>query len=114
VVERLAHPLARAIRPDFTTGRYVEGAVEAAARALSPVDATPSILAYSGQGSSEFVGLTPDGARILEALREAGSYGALRAGLADQSESGLERLDHFVSELHRLGLLHRGEAALTH
>jgi anaerobic magnesium-protoporphyrin IX monomethyl ester cyclase len=110
VVERLAHPLARAVRPDFTTGRFVEGARAQAAAALAPVDARTSVLAYSGRGTSEFVGLTPDGARVLEALRTAGSYGALRASLEHQGSAALERLDTFVARLHRLGLLERAQA----
>jgi anaerobic magnesium-protoporphyrin IX monomethyl ester cyclase len=111
VVERLARPAARAVRPDFTTGRYVEGAREAAAASIEPVPAEPAVLAYSGGGSSEFVGLSRDAARVVAALRAAGDYGTLREQCADQGPTALDRLDTFVAELHRLGLLTRPRRA---
>ncbi|MEO0649348.1 MAG: radical SAM protein [Planctomycetota bacterium] len=111
VVERLGHPLARAVRPQFTTGRFVAGAAESAAEQIPPVAARPSMLAYSGGGNSEFVGLSHDGARVLEALRSAGGYAALRESLADQGPNALARLDAFVTDLHRTGLLRAGAPA---
>ena len=48
-----------------------------------------------------------DSLRVLSALREHGTLGALveaqrRAGA---SEPAIERLEHFATELHRLGVL---------
>lgn len=99
---KLAHPLARAIRPDFLTGRYVEGAEERAERELGAITARARVLAYDGD-SAEFVELAPDGARVLALLASAGSLGALGAG---QSADGRAKLESFAGELHRLGLLH--------
>ncbi|QDU68470.1 B12-binding domain-containing radical SAM protein [Engelhardtia mirabilis] len=105
VIETLGHPLARAVRPDFLTGRFVAGARDEAAAVLGSIAPRPSVLAYAGGGATEFVGLTADGARVLEAIAEAGDYGALRASLQDQGEAALAKLDAFATELNRLGLL---------
>jgi hypothetical protein len=99
---KLAHPLARAIRPDFLTGRYVEGAEERAERELGAIAARARVLAYDGD-SAEFVELAPDGARVLGLLASRGSLGALSAGQSAASRASLET---FAGELHRLGLLH--------
>jgi hypothetical protein len=99
---RLAHPLARAIRPDLLSGRHVEGARERAAQVLGPIAARRRVLAYD-PASAEFVELTPDGAAVLGLLARHGSLAALQSG---QSGPSRARLDEFAAELHRLGLLH--------
>lgn len=99
VVEKLGHPLARAIRPDFLTGRFVEGAEARAEAALGGVTRKARALVYGG--GAEFVEVRPDGVRALEALDAAGSLGALYPHVAD----GTESLDRFARELYRLGLL---------
>ncbi|MEZ6014262.1 MAG: radical SAM protein [Planctomycetota bacterium] len=97
----LAHPLARASRPDFLTGRYV-GEAEATAEArLGHLPRTSSVLVYDGD-SAEFVELRPDGLAVLRALERAGSLEALAR---TASPAGRARLEAFAAELHRLGIL---------
>ncbi|MEM7308498.1 MAG: radical SAM protein [Planctomycetota bacterium] len=100
-VGALAHPLARAVRPDFLTGRYVAGAREEAARAIGALAPEPRVLAYAG-GRGEFVELRPDGRLALEAIQRAGSVGALQA---EASAEDAEHLARFAARLHALGLL---------
>jgi len=100
-IELLAHPLARAARPDFLTGRYV-GDAEAAAEARLPrLTPKASVLVYDG-ASAEFVELRPDGLAVLRALQQAGSLEALAA---HASAAGRQRLETFATELLRLGIL---------
>lgn len=99
---KLAHPLARAVRPDFLTGRYVAGAHEEAQRALGSIERKRRVLAYDG-ASAEFVEIRPDGRRVLDALRTAGTLGELLESIDDDASRG--RLREFAGELHRLGLL---------
>jgi hypothetical protein len=99
VVRRLGHPLARAIRPDFTTGRYVAGAREAAESALGSVPRDARVLAYA-PGAAELAELRPDGRAVLEALTAAGSLLAL----ADDPVA-TDRLRAFAEPLARLGIL---------
>ncbi|MEX1025223.1 MAG: radical SAM protein [Planctomycetota bacterium] len=101
VVAKLAHPLAQAIRPDFLTGRFVEGAEQRAEAVLGGVERKPRALVY-GRGA-EFLELRSDGVRALEALDPPGSLGALLPRAAD----GHAALDHFATRLHRFGLLER-------
>jgi len=106
-VAMLAHPLARAARPDFLTGRYVVDAEREAERKLGTLARADRVLAYDG-ASGEFVELRGDGLRVLNAMREAGSLGALLDGI-DPALPGAERsrknLERFAAELHRLGVL---------
>jgi anaerobic magnesium-protoporphyrin IX monomethyl ester cyclase len=104
VAQTLAHPLARAIRPDFLTGRFLEGARQAAAAQLAPVPRRQIHLTYAPGGYAEFVELTPDGLATLEAIGAAGSLGRLFAAHPELSRDAQERLLLFVSKLHRLGL----------
>lgn len=97
----LAHPLARAIQPDFLTGRYVAGAIAQAERALEPIRPRKRVLVYDAD-SAEFAELSADGKRVLELLRERGSLAAL---LEDQGEDARAALETFAGELHRLGIL---------
>jgi hypothetical protein len=103
-LQKLAHPLARAVRPDFLTGRYVEGAEAEAERALGAIARKHRVLAYDGE-SAEFVELTPDGLRVIEALRAAGTLGALLASVPESDELAREKLREFAAGLHRSGLL---------
>jgi hypothetical protein len=97
----IAHPLARAARPDFLTGRYVEDAEQLAEARLQRLPRTSSALVYDGD-SAEFVELRPDGLSVLRALERAGSLEALAR---TASPAGRARLESFAAELHRLGVL---------
>ncbi len=110
VARTLAHPLARAIRPDFLTGRFVEGARRTAMESLPAVPVTQTFLAYAQGGFAEFVELTPDGRRTLEAIAEAGSLGALLEAHGPLSAPAEARLLEFGAKLFQLGLL-TGEGA---
>ena len=99
-VRGLRHPLARAIRPDFLTGRYVDGARAEAARAVGELAPDRRVLAYSGGG--ELVELRPDGRTALAALAQAGTLADLLEGLAP---AAAERFTAFATRLFRLGLL---------
>jgi hypothetical protein len=101
---KLAHPLARAARPDFLTGRYVENAEAAAERELGTVARKRRVLAYDGDGA-EFVELTPDGWRAIDALRSAGSLERLLASLDPAESEARKKLTQFAADLHRAGLL---------
>lgn len=104
-VRTLGHPLARAARPDFLTGRYVADAEAEASARLAPIARRERVLVYDAEGF-DFVELAPDGLKVLEALKTAGSLGALLEGL-DPSLHGeaVERIETFAAELHRLGVL---------
>lgn len=103
-LEKLAHPLARAVRPDFLTGRYVEGAAAAAERELGSIAKKHRVLAYDGE-SAEFVELTPDGLRVIEALRRAGSLAHLLESVPAGDSASRTKLETFAATLHRSGLL---------
>jgi hypothetical protein len=107
-VRALGHPLARAVRPDFLTGRYVAGARAEAERAVGELEPARRVLAYAP--GAEFVELRRDGRAALEALTRAGSLAALEASLG-ADEDALTGLRAFAARLHRLGLLHAGAAA---
>ena len=104
--ERLGSPLARAVRPDFLTGRFVEGALERAESELDGVAPAECVLAYDPE-SGEFCELTAGARAFLEALQQAGSLGGLldAAGRAGADTTSLEA---FARELHQSGLLHEG------
>jgi anaerobic magnesium-protoporphyrin IX monomethyl ester cyclase len=104
-IERLAHPLARAVRPDFTTGRFVEGALEAARAELSGIQPRPTLLAFAPGASGEFVEVSADTRRWIAALERAGSLGALLEAHPDTAPEVVERIEAFAARLHRLGLL---------
>jgi len=114
VARRLAHPLARAARPDFLTGTFLPDLEIEAAKVLGSLCQTKEkkrVLAYS-PGSTEFVELSIDGEAVLDALADAGSYGNLIETLDNPSGPERERLDTFVHELHKLGLLFSPSSAL--
>jgi len=105
-VRTLGDPLARAARPDFLTGRYVRDADQVAEEQLPPLEPKERFLLYDAE-NGEFVELRDGGARVLAALRQHGTLGALidaqRRGGA--SDAAIERLEQFAAELHRLGVL---------
>ncbi|MEL6903837.1 MAG: radical SAM protein [Planctomycetota bacterium] len=114
-VETLGHPLARAARPDFLTGRFVEAADRLAEEQLPPLERLDGgrVLVYAAH-TAEFVELGRDGLRMVEALRRAGTVGALLTRLAarsDASPAGLERARAFFARLLALGLLESESAA---
>ena len=104
VCERLGSPLARAVRPDFLTGRFVEGALERAEAELDSVAARECVLAYDPE-SGEFCEISEGGREFLEALQIAGSLGAL-LDAAERVGADVGTLEAFAGELHRSGLLH--------
>lgn len=110
-VERLAHPLARAVRPDFLTGRYVENAVAVAESAIGALGRAPRVLAYAAD-EAEFVELRPDGKRAFDAIRCAGTVGALCDELAP-TPAARTRLLEFAGRLERLGLFSPAPRELT-
>ena len=112
VVRGLARPEARAIRPDFLTGRYVEGALEDAVRAIPPVARGRRVLWWCAE-TAEFVETRPDGAAALRALQRAGNLTALLGRLPDEDETARANLLAFARELARGGALVRHEAAAT-
>ena len=107
-VRRLAHPLARAARPDFLTGTFLPDLEAEAARELGSLTPRPRVLAYA-PGATEFVELSPDAHRLLGALQEAGTPEALRDALAptdaELPADQAAKLDAFLHDLHDLGLL---------
>ena len=104
-VEALGHPLARAARPDFLTGRYVAEADRRAAEALPPLRPQPRTLVYAAR-TAEFVELSRDGLRLLGALRRAGTVGALLTQLEGRaSDAALARARAFFGRLLALGVL---------
>ncbi|MCP3916052.1 MAG: hypothetical protein GY711_10890, partial [bacterium] len=115
VLATLGHPLARAARPDFLTGRFVADAQETAEARLPAARGADRVLVYDGE-NCEFVELRPDGLRALEALRRAGSLAAL-AETIDSSrpnaDRAREKLMAFAAELHRLGVLAPRGATVT-
>lgn len=106
-VELLGHPLARAARPDFLTGRFVANAEEEAAARLAPLPRAERVLAYDAE-NHDFVELRPGGLEVLRALDRAGDFGSLLEQFDAKLPGGPERrarLTHFAAELHRAGLL---------
>lgn len=103
-LSKLAHPLARMVRPDFLTGRFVAGAEEQAERELGRLNRQHSVLVYDAD-SAEFVELRPDGRRVLELLAHKGSLGALLEGIDPADLPAIENVRRFAGELHRLGIL---------
>ncbi|MFT7678789.1 MAG: anaerobic magnesium-protoporphyrin IX monomethyl ester cyclase [Planctomycetota bacterium] len=104
VVETLAHPLARAARPDFLTGRFVADAQGEAERRLAPATRSQKVLAYDAI-ACDFVELTPDGQRALDALERAGSLGALLDSLPADRPAAAANLENFARLLYRHDLL---------
>jgi hypothetical protein len=103
-LEKLAHPLARAARPDFLTGRYVEDADRAAERQLGAIVPKRRVLAYDGE-SAEFVELSADGWRALGALRAAGGLEELLASIDRDDRASRDKVTEFAAALYRAGLL---------
>ena len=107
VLGSLADPLARAARPDFLTGRFVADAQAEAERRLAPVGRRPRALVYDAE-NFDFVELTPDGMRVLQALERAGDLDGLCRTIdpdAPDAARAFENLSGFARELHRLGVL---------
>lgn len=102
VVERLGHPLAKAARPDFLTGTFQPELEAQAARTLGSLERRACVLAYA-PGATEFVELSPDSARLLEALIAAGD-GARLAEQLGATGAELETLRGFLASLVDLGL----------
>ncbi len=107
VVRTLARPLARMVRPDFLTGRYLAGARAAAAQALPAAPREARLLAHAG-GAAEFVELRPDAQAVLERLRDAVTLGALLDSIEEPEDRAAVRA--FAARLARLGLLVPGAA----
>jgi hypothetical protein len=101
---KLAHPLARMVRPDFLTGRHVAGAEAQAEQELGTLGRAHSVLVYDPD-SAEFVELRPDGKHVLELLAQKGSLGALLEGIDPGDMPAIENVRRFAGELHRLGVL---------
>tara|TARA_R110002072_G_scaffold253748_10_gene412539 strand:+ start:127 stop:2451 length:2325 start_codon:yes stop_codon:yes gene_type:complete len=107
VLETLAHPLARAARPDFLTGRFVADAEAEARKRLGSAPREPRVLAYD-RTNHDFVELRPDGRRALSALQKAGTLNALMERLdpdAPNAARAFENLTAFARNLYKLGLL---------
>jgi hypothetical protein len=102
-VERLAHPLAKAARPDFLTGTFQPELEDEAARLLGNLERQPCVLAYA-PGATEFVELSPDSGRLLDALADAGDGAALAEELGATSGKGRVKLDGFLHDLMMHGL----------
>lgn len=97
-VERLAHPLAKAARPDFLTGTFQPGLEAEAGRLLGDLERKPCVLAYA-PGATEFVELSPDSGLLLDALTEAGDGAALAEELDAVSGKARVKLDAFLHDL---------------
>jgi len=106
----LAHPLARAARPDFLTGRFVADAQALAEEQLDSLAPQDCVLVYDGVGH-EFVELSPDGLRVLDAIERAGNVDALLRGLKSSAPAARTRLTDFIAQLHRQGLVTTAEPA---
>ena len=104
VVRAMARPEARAVRPDFLTGRHEEGALEAAIAAIPPVARSSRVLWWCGE-TAEFVETRPDGAAALRALQAAGNLSSLLERLPPTDEAGRAALLAFARELKRGGAL---------
>lgn len=104
VVETLGHPLARAARPDFLTGRFVADAEGEAQKRLAPVTGMAKVLAYDAV-ACDFVELTTDGQRALNALEHHGTLGALLDSLPASNTAAAANLERFATDLYRHDLL---------
>jgi hypothetical protein len=104
VVRAMARPEARAVRPDFLTGRHEEGALQAAVAAIPPVERSSRVLWWCGE-TAEFVETRPDGAAALRALQAAGNLSALLERLPPTDETGRAALLAFARELKKGGAL---------
>jgi hypothetical protein len=100
----LAHPLARAARPDFLTGRFVADAQAVAEEQLEPLSPQDCILVYDEAGH-EFVELSRDGLRVLEAIERAGNVDDLLQSLKSTTPGARERLTDYIAQLHSKGLI---------
>jgi len=101
VARRLADPMARAVRPDFLTGRYVAGAKERAEASLGSTPARRRVLLHAG-GDSGFCEVDEQALPVLDALASAGTVGALTARLGPEDA---EAVTTFARRLARSGLL---------
>lgn len=100
----LAHPLARAARPDFLTGRFVADAQAVAEEQLEPLPPQECVLVYDEVGH-EFVELSRDGLRVLEAIERAGNVDNLLQSLNSTNPGARTRLTEYITQLHRKGLI---------
>ena len=102
-VRRLAHPLAKAARPDFLTGTYQPELEAEAARLLGDLPPKACVLAYA-PGATEFVELSPDSQQLLDAFAEAGDAAALAVALDATEGKRRVKLDQFLAGLAANGL----------
>jgi len=100
----LAHPLARAARPDFLTGRFVADAQAVAEEQLEPLTPQDCVLVYDEVGH-EFVELSRDGLKVLEAIERAGNVDNLLQSLKSTTPGARERLTNYIAQLHNKGLI---------
>jgi len=103
VIQTLQHPLARAARPDFLTGRFVGDAEDLASRELPPANQRKRELLYDPKGH-EFIEVSPDAAKLLRAIRSAGSLQVLLEK-QNATPATRESLHRFAQDLYRLGVL---------
>ena len=73
---------------------------------VQPQPIMKAICGRHADETAEFAEVRPDGARAIDALRRAGSLGALTAELPAAARGNVER---FASELARRGILVRRE-----
>jgi len=106
----LADPLARAARPDFLTGRFVADAQTVAEEQLPPLPPKNRVLLYDKIGH-EFVELSPDGQRLLQAIDRAGGVAEFLEALPPTAPEAIERITGFISQLQRQGLIANTAAA---
>ena len=112
-ISKLAHPLARAARPDFLTGRFVADAQTVAEQQISDLPLAERVLLYEPD-AAEFVELHPDGMQVLRALELSGGLAGLERSMRpadDQAAEELRALRAFCAKLHRLGVLRSGPLA---
>ncbi|MCP5021278.1 MAG: radical SAM protein [bacterium] len=103
VLRTLNHPLSRAARPDFLTGRFVGDAEDLAGQELPPVEPCDKVLLYDPRGH-EFVEISADAGKLLQAIQAAGSLNALLKHRNAPRATG-ESLRRFARDLYRLGVL---------
>ncbi|MBI1381931.1 MAG: radical SAM protein [Planctomycetaceae bacterium] len=109
-VRTLAHPLAKAIRPDFTVGRFVPEAAAAARAALPALSPRRRLLAWNPE-TAEFADLSPDTQKLWTVLLEHGSAAPLADAIDAASGPARERLEAFARQLAQIGLLRQRSEA---
>jgi hypothetical protein len=77
---------------------------------LDPLAPQDCVLVYDGVGH-EFVELSPDGLRVLDAIERAGNVDSLLRNLESSAPAARARLTDFIAQLHRQGLVTTAEPA---